>query len=171
MTEKYKPILIHIFRVENIIVKGGHLPDLIIWSGYIHDEFYAEDQRTHAADDFSRAISVLSDDIDFSKGILGPSGFYINVYIDGDDYSKTIHTLHMYSIINNSDVSITEDESRTKAADIVWYIMQEMGEKYCFTEIQAVYSDSNGSFSIYADSMFNRELTYKDILRNTQKKP
>jgi hypothetical protein len=46
-----------------------------------------------------------------------------------------------------------------------------MGEKYCFTEIQAVYSDSNSSFSIYADSMFNRELTYKDILRNTQKKP
>lgn len=142
-----------------------------ILSDKINDEFSAKKFSEKAREDFVRVVETLPYELDFTQGISGDGMIHVTESTDGSDFSKKYHSLDMYSIINYSDVTSSDENSMKIFCDIVWNIMQGMGDEYNFCRVQAIYTDRNGTFKIYVNKSFQgKEIEYKDLEKEVVKK-
>ncbi len=142
-----------------------------ILSNRINDEISDKEFAEKAREDFVCAVETLPYELDFSQGISGDGMIHATESTDGSDFKKKYNSIDMYSIINCSDVTFSDEESMKILCDIVWGILQGMGDEYNFCRVQAIYTDRNGTFEIYVNKSFSgKEIRYKDLEKEVEKK-
>ncbi len=99
----------------------------------------------------------------FEEGIAF-NDFNISCTIDADDYSNKYYKLTVYELKNSNTLS--EDESRTKPAEIIVQFIGEMQTKYNFTSVNVAYSDNNGAKQISING--SEPLTLDMLAQNTK---
>ena len=102
-----------------------------------------------------------------------PEWIYIYTSVVADDnYSSDFEKLHiqqkLYLLgVKNFDRTITETNSKQKAARISIQFLNELSDEYNFRSIQTLYIDKFGVYEIIID---NKELTIDELLQNTKKR-
>lgn len=104
---------------------------------------------------------------EFSQNLSFPSGIGVWTELDADDYSIKGQTLYLMGIYNVD--SISEEESKKMPATITQKFINLMGENYNFTNIQFMYFDKNGGYTIEIFNDTFNKLEYQDMLDKTRK--
>ena len=103
----------------------------------------------------------------FSENLTFPSRISIWTEINADDYSIKSQTLYLLGIYNTENIS--EEESEKMPASIANEVINLMGEDYNFTNIQLIYFDKNGGYTIESFNNTFNKLEERDMLKKTRK--